>query len=56
MIYDEPTPIECGKCQPSTTTGARAKFTDTPSGRRAHLRVFGHSPEHPTEPDPRGNA
>lgn len=46
MIFDEPTPVECGKCLPSTTTGARPKITDTQPGRRAHLKVFGHTPEH----------
>ncbi|NKY05884.1 hypothetical protein HF998_02635 [Cellulomonas hominis] len=53
MIFDEPIPVECGKCAPSTATGARPKFTDTPDGRRAHARVFGHMPDH-VHHDPNG--
>lgn len=53
VIFDEPIPVECGKCAPSTATGARPRFTDTPDGRRAHARVFGHMPDH-VHHDPNG--
>lgn len=53
MNPDDPRPVECGKCLPSKVSGMRARFTDTQAGRRAHLKVFGHTPTHvpPQHPD-----